>query len=74
MKPYLCIEDSKEVVGVGGLPKESKSRKSMYFVLKDDNWKSVNKQAKKLGAKVVRVLTDKEIDSETEDGSYDIEL
>ena len=48
MKPYLCIEDSKEVVGVSGLSKESKSRKSMYFVLKDDNWKSVNKQAKKL--------------------------
>ena len=46
----------------------------MYFVLKGDNWKSVNKQAKKLGAKVVRVLTDKEIASEAEDGSYDIEL
>ena len=46
----------------------------MYFILKDKNWKSVNKQAKKLGAKVVRVLTDKEIASETEDGSYDIEL
>ena len=74
MKPYLCIEDTKEAVGVHGLSKESKSRKSMYFVLKDDNWKSVNKQAKKLGAKVVRVLTDKEIASEAEDGSYDIEL
>ena len=50
MKAYLCIEDTKEAVGVHGLSKESKSRKSMYFVLKDDNWKSVNKQAKKLGA------------------------
>tara|TARA_Y100000356_G_scaffold129855_1_gene131416 strand:- start:728 stop:952 length:225 start_codon:yes stop_codon:yes gene_type:complete len=74
MKPYLCIEDSKEVVGVSGLSKESKSRKSMYFVLKGDNWKSVSEHAKKLGAKVVRVLTDKEIASEAEDGSYDIEL
>tara|TARA_Y100000004_G_scaffold104530_1_gene117294 strand:+ start:23 stop:247 length:225 start_codon:yes stop_codon:yes gene_type:complete len=74
MKPYLCIEGQKEIVRVSGLPKEAKSRKSMYFILKDKNWKSVNKQAKKLGAKVVRVLTDKEIASETEDGSYDIEL
>ena len=74
MKPYLCIEGQKEIVRVSGLPEEAKSRKSMYFVLKDKNWKSVNKQAKKLGAKVVRVLTDKEIASEAEDGSYDIEL
>ena len=74
MKPYLCIEGEKEIVRVSGLSKETKSRKSMYFILKDKNWKSVNKQAKKLGAKVVRVLTDKEIASEAEDGSYDIEL
>ena len=74
MKPYLCIEGQKEIVRVSGLPEEAKSRKSMYFVLKDKNWKSVNKQAKKLGAKVVRVVTDKEIASEAEDGSYDIEL
>ncbi len=74
MKTYLCIEDTKEVVAFNELSKESKSRKSMYFVLKGDSWKSVSKHAKKLGARIVRVLTDKEVASEAEDGSYDIEL
>ena len=74
MKAYLCIEDIKEAVESYGFPEEITDRKTMYFVLKGNDWKSAESHAKKLGARVVRVLTDKEIASEAEDGSYDIEL
>jgi hypothetical protein len=74
MKSYLSSEDSREAVESHGFPEKITDRKTMYFVLKGDDWKSVEGHAKKLGAKMVRVLTDKEIASEAEDGSYDIEL
>ena len=74
MKPYLCIESDKEAVGVTSLPSEMEKRQAMYFVLKAENWKEANKKASDMGAKAVRILTDKEVSTETEDGSYDIKL
>jgi hypothetical protein len=73
VKSYLCIEDSKEVVGVK-MPDDSKSRDALYFVVKAKNWKSAMKNAKNLGAKAVRVLTDSEEATEDKDGLYDIKL
>lgn len=71
MKAYLCIEDTKEVVKSNV---EGEERAAIYFVLKAQSWSKANEETKKLGAKVVRVLTKKETASEAEDGSYDIEL
>ena len=74
MKAYLCLEGDREVVGVGGLPKEAEDRKAFYFVVKAENQKKAEEKAEGLGARVVRVLTKKEIKTEAEDGSYDIDL
>jgi hypothetical protein len=74
MKAYLCLEGDKEAVGVEGLPKEVKDRKTFYFVVKAENSKKAEEEAKSMGAKVVRVLTKEEALTEEEDGSYDIEL
>ena len=73
MKSYLCIEDTKEIVAAQ-MPEGAEKRDSLYFVLEAKNWKQAMQSAKKLGAKAVRVLTDKELESKAEDGSYDIEL
>jgi len=72
MKSYLCIEDSAPVVQVQGI--SGKERDALYFVVKAKNWKEVNKKAKEMGAKAVRVLTPKETATESKDGAYDIEL
>jgi diphthamide synthase (EF-2-diphthine--ammonia ligase) len=74
MKPYLCIESDKEVVGLANVPKESKERRVMYFVLKAMNWEEASQNAESMGAKAVRILTKKEAATEAEDGSYDIKL
>tara|TARA_Y100001938_G_C7773767_1_gene274525 strand:- start:209 stop:427 length:219 start_codon:yes stop_codon:yes gene_type:complete len=72
MNSYLCIEETKEVVPFEGI--ETEQRKAMYFVLKATNLSEAEAKVKPMGAKIVRVLTKKELDTEGEDGSYDIEL
>jgi hypothetical protein len=72
MKPYLCIESDKEVVRVKGIPDDERS--ALYFVLNAESLEDAEKKATELGAKAVRVLTKKEIKTEAEDGSYDVDL
>ena len=74
MSPTLAECMIPDITKLEDFPEEITDRKTMYFVLKGNDWKSAESHAKKLGAKVVRVLTDKEIASEAEDGSYDIQL
>ena len=72
MKPYLCIEDGTSLVKVQGI--STSKRDWLYFVLTSKSRKEAEKKAKKLRAKVVRVLTEEEAATEAEDGSYDINL
>ena len=73
MKAYLCLEKSASVADFN-LPDEAQSRPAIYFVLKDKSEKEARDSANKLGAELIRELTDKEAETEAEDGSYDIEL
>ncbi|MAH46839.1 hypothetical protein CMI37_13500 [Candidatus Pacearchaeota archaeon] len=74
MKAYLCIENDKEVIEVSNLPKSEKERKTLYFVMKAESWKEAAEEAKGMGARIIRVLTEEEAVTETKNGSYDIEL
>tara|TARA_Y100000588_G_C13550824_1_gene626125 strand:- start:292 stop:516 length:225 start_codon:yes stop_codon:yes gene_type:complete len=74
MKPYLCVEDSREVVTFEGTIKEQDQRDALYFVLSAKDEKTASDNAEALGGKLVRPLTEQEEQTKAEDGSYDIEL
>jgi hypothetical protein len=50
------------------------TRPSIYFVLKDETEEGAKEKLTEMRAIMVRELTEKELASEGEDGSYDIEL
>ena len=72
-QPYLCLETDREAFHPVGFEGKSE-RPAAYFVIKAKDEKDAKDIAEPLGAQVIRPLTEKESNTETKDGSYDIEL
>ena len=77
LTPYLCIESRKEAVKPK-LPKnmiaEEKERAAMFFDLQAKDNNEAEKSAESMGAKVIRPLTEKEVSTGQDDGSYEIDI
>ena len=52
---------------------EWKDRPAIQFIVKSDSDEAAKEAVEKLGATIIRPLTEKEMETETEDGRFDIQ-